>query len=124
MSLATVPRYLSNDAYHNEACCVGTTFSATIAEFIETRRGGTAILYEGYKGKEGKVFWRCEFHRAGREGRATSVGETVDVTCTEHNHPPDQASNKLVSSMRKWARRRQNQFIECMMILCRNVLRM
>ena len=60
------------------------------------------ILYEEYKQNEGKVFWRCEFHGAGREGRATSVGEAVDVTSTEHNHPPDQASNKLVSSMRKW----------------------
>ena len=28
------------------------------------------------------------------KGRATSVGEAVDVTCTEHNHPPDHASNK------------------------------
>ena len=43
----------------------------------------------------------CEFHKAGCKGRARSVGEAVDVTCTEHNYPPDQASNKakkLVSS--------------------------
>ena len=37
--------------------------------------------------------------------RAISVGETTDVTRTEYNHPPGQASNKakklLVSSMRK-----------------------
>ena len=49
----------------------------------------------------------CEFHKAGCKGRATSVGEAIDVTCSEQNHPPDQASNKaekLVSSMRKWAR--------------------
>ena len=42
--------------------------------------------------------------QAGCKGRATSVGEAVDVTCTEHNHPQDQASDKakkLVSSMRK-----------------------
>ena len=26
--------------------------------------------------------------------RATYVGEGVDVTGTEHNHPPDQTSNK------------------------------
>ena len=55
--------------------------------------------------KEGKVFWRCEFHKAGCKGRATYVGEAVDVTtCTEHYHPPDQASSrakKLVTSMRK-----------------------
>ena len=28
------------------------------------------------------------------KGRATFVGEAVEVTCPEHNHPPDQASNK------------------------------
>ena len=30
--------------------------------------------------------------QAGCKGRA--VGEAVDVTCTEHNHPQDQVSNK------------------------------
>ena len=30
------------------------------------------------------------------KGRATSVGEAADVTCTEHNHPQDQASNKPI----------------------------
>ena len=38
-----------------------------------------------------------------KEELCTSVGEAVDVTCTEHNHPPDQASNKakkLVSFIR------------------------
>ena len=52
------------------------------------------------------MFSRRKFHRAGRERRATSVGEAVDVTCTERNHPQDQASNKaekLASSMREWA---------------------
>ena len=42
--------------------------------------------------------------QTGCKGRPTSVGEAVDVKCTEHNHPQDQASNmvkKLVSSMRK-----------------------
>ena len=44
-----------------------------MAEFIETHRGGKAMLNEGYKyyrireGKEGKVFWTCEFHKAGCE---------------------------------------------------------
>ena len=27
--------------------------------------------------------------------RAISVGETIDGACIEHNHPPDQASNKV-----------------------------
>ena len=68
------------------------------------------MLYEGYKireGKECKVFWQCEFHKAGCKGRATSVGEAIDITCNEHNHPQDQASKKaekLVSFMRKRAR--------------------
>ena len=67
--------------------------------------------YEANKGykyydlqrEEGEVFWKCKFHKAGCNGRATSH-EVVDVTWTEHNHPPDQASNKakkLVSSTRK-----------------------
>jgi len=58
--------------------------------------------------QEGKaVFWRYKFHKAECKGRTTyystctSVGEAVDVTCTEHNHPPDQTSKKLVSSVRK-----------------------
>ena len=36
-----------------------------------------------------KVFWQCEFHKAGCKGRATSVGEAIDIMCKEHNHPPD-----------------------------------
>ena len=28
--------------------------------------------------KECKVFWRCEFHKAGCKGRTTSVGEAID----------------------------------------------
>ena len=58
------------------------------------------VLYERYKiheGKEGKIFWRWELHKAGCNRRATSVGEAVEVTCLEHNHPPDQASNKRFS---------------------------
>ena len=45
--------------------------------------------------KEGKIFWRCKFHKAGcKEELRTYVGKAVDVTGTEHNHPPDQISNK------------------------------
>ena len=50
------------------------------------------------------MFCRCKFHKAGCKVRNTSVGEHVDVMCTEHNHPQGQASNKakkMVSSMRK-----------------------
>ena len=42
----------------------------------------SACLHTSYL-KEGKVFGRCEFHKAGCKGRATSVGEAVDVTYTE-----------------------------------------
>ena len=53
------------------------------------------MLYEGnkyyniHKGRKGKCFGN-----AGCKGRATSVGKVVGLTCTEHNHPPDQALNK------------------------------
>ena len=59
------------------------------------------MLYERYKyykickGEKGIVFWRCELHKAGCGGRATYVGEPVEVTCPEHNHPPDQALDLL-----------------------------
>ena len=43
MALAT-SLYLSNDAYIRS--CVATAFSAAMAEFIETHRGGKATLYE------------------------------------------------------------------------------
>ena len=53
--------------------------------------------------KKVKCFRNASF-QAEYNGRATSFGEAVDVTCTGHNHPQDQASNKamkLVSSIRK-----------------------
>ena len=46
--------------------------------------------------------------QAGCKGRATSVGEAVDVTCTEHNHPQDQASNKAKKLM--FATRKGRQY--------------
>ena len=48
-------------------------------------------IIEFMKGKKVKF---SELHKAGCKGRATSVGEAVEVTCPEHNHPADQASNK------------------------------
>ena len=42
-----------------------------------------------------KGFWDVSLTRLGaKEELCTSVGEAIDVTCTQHNHPPDQASNK------------------------------
>ena len=54
--------------------------------------------------KEDKVFWRCEFHKSSWVKRKSYVvGEaTVDVTCTEHNHSPDQASNKIWWQLITW----------------------
>jgi len=48
-------------------------------------------------------FGDANLTRLGAKKEPISVGKTVDVTCTEHIHSPDQASNKLllVSSMRK-----------------------
>ena len=34
--------------------------------------------------------------QAGGKARATSVGEAVDVTYTEHDRPQDEASNKTI----------------------------
>ena len=40
------------------------------------------------------MFSRYKLHKAVCKGRGTSVGEAVEVMCPEHNHPPDQASNR------------------------------
>ena len=70
------------------------------------------MLYEGYKyykvceGKECKVFWRCEFHKAGCKGRehATSVGEAIDVVQQPSTRSGIKQGRELVSSMMKRAR--------------------
>ena len=74
-----MPAYLKSQLLYlsNDACIMTPTFSTTMTEFTETHRGGKAMLYEGYK---------------------------YFMIRTEHNHPPDQASNKagkLVSFIRK-----------------------
>jgi len=43
---------------------------------------------------------------------ATSVGEAVEITCPEHNHPPDQASNKRFIEKDKWISALSEQFKE------------
>ena len=54
------------------------------------------MCYEGYKyyriceGKKVKCLGDAGFHKAVRKGRDTSFCEAVNVTCTEHNHPPVQ----------------------------------
>ena len=49
------------------------------------------------------VFGRCMFQKAGCKGRATCT--SVDVICTEHNHLPDQSSNKAneLTSKLSWS---------------------
>ena len=79
---------------------------------MQTNRGGKYLHYEGYmylkirEGKEGSIFWRCQLHKSGCNGRATSKGSSV-VVRNEHNHPPAQATRrkeKAVANMRKRAR--------------------
>ena len=83
-----------------------------MAGFIQTSRGGKALHYEGYmylkirEGKEGNIFWRCQLHKSGCSGRATSQDTSV-VVRSEHNHPPALATlrkEKAVANMRKRAR--------------------
>ena len=73
------PAYLKPQLLYlsNDAYIIATTFSTTMTKFIKTHRGGEVMLYEG-----------CKY----------------PMIRIEHNHPPDQASNKagkLVSFIRK-----------------------
>lgn len=73
---------------------MATAFSATMADFIETHRGGKVMLCEGYKcymireGKKVKCLGDAYFHKAACKGREASIGNAVYATCTEQNHPP------------------------------------
>ena len=64
------------------------------AEFITTTRGGTALVYQGYKyykicsGIDGKTFWRCA-HSKRCPARATTLDNHVQSTNENHDHPPD-----------------------------------
>ena len=53
---------------------------------MQINQYNTSILQTS---KKVKCFRDVSFTRLGAKGRATSVGEAVDVTCTEHNHPQD-----------------------------------
>ena len=77
-----------------------------MAQFVQTHRGGKAMLYEGYKylkirdGKE-NTFWRCERHRSQCPARATTFEGAVQSTRGEHNHPPDRAANQVQATISK-----------------------
>ena len=83
-----------------------------MAQFVQTHRGGKALLHEGYKYlkiRDGKecTFWRCERHKSQCPARVTTNEGSVQSSRGEHNHPPDLAANKVetaISNMRKRAR--------------------
>ena len=81
-----------------------------MAQFIETHRGGKALLYEGYKylkihdGKD-HMFWRCEQHRSQCPAKVTTHETTVQSCREEHNHPPDVAANQVVVRIGKMRKR-------------------
>ena len=67
-----------------------------MAQFVQTHRGGKALLYEGYKYlkiRDGKecTFWRCERHKNQCSARVTTYEGSVQSSRGEHNHPPDLA---------------------------------
>ena len=70
------------------------------AEFITTTRGGTALVYQGYKyykirsGVDGKTFWRCA-HRKRCPARATTLDNNVQSMNENHDHPPDHIQIKV-----------------------------
>ena len=82
--------------------------SFIIMEFITTKRGARAIVYEGHKyvlnrrGRDGRIFWRCGRNRSCSGSLCTLVDEIISQKDT-HNHPPDDAeiqAEKIVSSIR------------------------
>ena len=81
-----------------------------MAQFIETYRGGKALLYEGYKYlkiRDGKdyTFWRCERHRSQCSAKVTTHESTVQSCRGEHNHPPDVTANQVVQTIGKMRKR-------------------
>ena len=86
--------------------------SFIIMEFITTKRGARAIVYEGHKyvlnrrGRDGRIFWRCGRNRSCSGSLCTLEDEIISQKDT-HNHPPDDAeiqAEKIVSSIRAKAR--------------------
>ena len=67
-------------------------------EFIETQKGGRALLSGGYrylrirKGNEGREFWRCCLRTC--VAKATTVEDKLEAVRGEHNHAPNSAKNK------------------------------
>ena len=65
-------------------------------EFITTKRGARAIVYEGHKyvlnrrGRDGHIFWRCGRNRSCSGSLCTLEDEIISQKGT-HNHPPDDA---------------------------------
>ena len=72
-------------------------------EFITTKRGARAIVYEGHKyvlnrrGRDGHIFWRCGRNRSCSGSLCTLEDEIISQKDT-HNHPPDDAEIQRRSS--------------------------
>ena len=77
--------------------------SFIIMEFITTKRGARAIVYEGHKyvlnrrGRDGRIFWRCGRNRSCSGSLCTLEDEIISQKDT-HNHPPDDAEIQRRSS--------------------------
>ena len=81
-------------------------------EFITTKRGARAIVYEGHKyvlnrrGRDGRIFWRCGRNWSCSGSLCTLEDEIISQK-DMHNHPPDDAeiqAEKIVNSIRAKAR--------------------
>ena len=68
-------------------------------EYITTKRGGRALIYQGHcghryvinrRGRDGRIFWRCGVSRLCSGAVTTMLNEILSQRDI-HNHPPDVA---------------------------------
>ena len=78
-------------------------------EFVKTKRGARALLYEGYRyvinrrGRDERIFWRCSKSRTCSGSLCTLDDQIISSRKDQHNHPPDEAETeveKIVDSMK------------------------
>lgn len=67
-------------------------------EYIKLSRGGTVLLYEGFRyqinrrGTNDRIFWRC--HDRQCKDRLSTQNDQV-LSSTPHNHPSNQVDNNI-----------------------------
>ena len=89
--------------------------SFIIMEFITTKRGARAIVYEGHKyvlnrrGRAGRIFWRCGRNRSCSGSLCTLEDEIISQKDT-HNHPPDDAEIQAEKIVAQFEPRHEIQF--------------